>query len=163
MQEGGRAEVGSQSRSRLILAAVFVGVLLFDQLTKAWALSLLAGGRRIDLIGDLFGLELVRNPGGAFGFLPGSTMVLTVASVALVVFVAVTAWRSTQYPVLYGLILGGGTGNLVDRFARPPYSGRGWVIDFLHSSFWPTFNIADSAIVIGVVLIVVESFRSPRP
>lgn len=159
MQEGGRAEVGSQSRDHLILAAVVAAVLLVDQLSKAWALEALEGGRRIALLGDLFGLRLVRNPGGAFGFLPGSTIVLTIASMALVVFVAVTAWRSGQVPALYGLILGGGLGNIIDRFVRPPYGGKGWVIDFLQSSVWPTFNVADSAIVVGVILIVVGNFR----
>lgn len=159
MQKGGRAEVGSRSRDRLILAAVVAAVLLVDQLSKAWALEALAEGRRIALLGDLFGLQLVRNPGGAFGFLPGSTIVLTVASMVLVVFVGVTAWRKGEVPGLYGLILGGGIGNLIDRFARPPHGGKGWVIDFLQSSVWPTFNVADSAIVIGVVLIVVGSFR----
>lgn len=160
MQEGRRAEVGGQSRDRLILAAVVVAVLLLDQLSKAWALEALTRGRRIALVGDLFGLQLVRNPGGAFGFLPGSTIVLTIASMLLVVFVAVTAWRKGEVPSLYGLILGGGTGNLIDRFARPPYGGRGWVIDFFQSSVWPTFNIADTAIVVGVVLIVIGSFRN---
>lgn len=133
----------------LATAAVVVAL---DQLTKAWALSALAH-RSIHVIGPL-SLTLRRNTGSAFSLFTGSSPVLAVVAGVLgagIVIVA-TRVRSRILGVALGLVLGGALGNLADRIFR---SASGGVVDFIDFRFWPTFNVADSAIVVGVGAIVV--------
>lgn len=80
----------------------------------------------------------------------------------MAVVIVRTARRTTDRVMAYSLalVLGGAVGNLVDRFVRDPGILRGEVIDFVHLSFWPTFNLADSAITIGVLLIVVRGWKA---
>lgn len=136
-------------------------VIAADQLSKAWVVANLAYGESIPVLGDIFGIRLTTNPGGAFGLFPGATLFFFVASLAIVVVVAVWAFKDLDQPVAFGLVLGGGIGNLIDRLFRPPSPMRGRVIDFLDLSFWPTFNMADSAIVLGVIVLFVASLRKP--
>lgn len=145
------------SRSRLIVVGSATLVVLVDQLSKWWALRALANGRRIQLIGDTLELRLLHNAGSAFGLLPVKTIVITAFS--LVVLGVVTVWvlRTPFHPVVMGLVIGGGLGNIVDRLVRPPAFLSGRVVDFIALDFWPTFNLADSAIVIGVGLLLVTS------
>ena len=136
-----------------VLAVVGV-VVLADQVTKALAIASIERGEAINVF---FGLELtnVRNTGVAFGALSGSGVVVaaavTVALAALLLYFAFHAGMPGLWlPV--GLVLGGALGNLADR-AR-----INAVIDFIDPSFWPAFNLADVAIVVGVlgVLYVAE-------
>lgn len=130
--------------------------ILADQLSKRWAELALSDGRTIPLIGRYLGLRLVHNPGGAFGIFPGATVVLTVLSAVLVIGASIWAIRLGQASVRLGMIVGGGVGNLIDRFTQGPSMLDGPVTDFIASSFWPTFNIADSAIVAGVLLLLLR-------
>ena len=101
------------------------------------------------------------NPGGAFGLgrgAPGLFLVATVAIVTVLLFVAHRTEES-RWLVPLGLVLGGGLGNLADRLFRS-YDGR--VVDFIDFHVWPVFNVADSAIVIGVGLMLLLSFRTRR-
>lgn len=136
-----------------VLAMVGV-VVLVDQATKALAIASIERGEAVNVF---FGLELTnaRNTGVAFGALSGSGTVVaaavTVALAALLLYFAFHAGMPGLWlPV--GLVLGGALGNLADR-ARISA-----VIDFIDPSFWPAFNLADVAIVIGVlgVLYVAE-------
>jgi signal peptidase II len=79
----------------------------------------------------------------------------------VIVVIVRTARRlgSTGWAVSLGLLLGGATGNLVDRIFRAPGPGRGAVVDFIDFRVWPVFNLADSAIVVGGLLAVVLSMR----
>lgn len=167
MQNGRRAEVVAGSRAKVILVAVALAVAVADQVTKAWALSALSDGRRVDIAGSVLGLRLVRNSGTAFGLFQGATLLIFLAST--LVLIAVVVWglrsgkgvlRPGEGALRLGLIAGGGAGNLVDRLFRPPGPGRGEVIDFIDLSFWPTFNLADSAIVVGVILLLAGSLLS---
>ncbi len=162
MQKGGGAQVteAQSVRSKAVLLAIAVTVVLVDQATKAWAVAALGGGRRIPLIGEIFDLRLVRNPGSAFGLFKGSTMLIFVASAAITLAVIFWAAREQYASPWLGLIIGGGIGNLIDRLWRPPGGGRGEVIDFLYLSFWPTFNVADAAIVVGVSVMLILSMRA---
>lgn len=134
-------------------------VVIADQSSKAWVLANLDPGERIPLIGALFGISLTINFGGAFGMFPDAPLVFFTLSLLIVCFVAVWAWKEPEHVIPLGMVLGGGIGNLIDRVIRAPRPLRGGVVDFLDLSFWPTFNLADSAIVIGVAILFLFAFK----
>lgn len=153
-------------------------VLLLDVLTKVIAVAALEGQAPVRLLGGGIYLVLYRNPGAAFSLATGLTWLLTL--IALGVVVMIIRWaprlRSPGWAVGLGLVLGGALGNLVDRLLRDPGPLRGHVVDFLSllapdGSVWPVFNLADSAIVCGGVLLVLlaatgreyDGTRSGRP
>jgi len=129
-------------------------VVAADQVSKIWIRSHLAVGESLPETG-LFRLTHVHNTGAAFGLFQGQSFPLTivalVSAVVLLLFTPLFYYRVFAYdnwlgkPAL-GLILGGTAGNLVDRLHQ------GYVTDFIEIGVWPTFNIADSAIVVGVIL-----------
>lgn len=160
MQEGRRAAVATRDRSRAVLLLTAALTLAADQVSKQIVLGVLEPEVRVDVLGRFFGLRLTGNPGGAFGILPSSPFFFFLASVAIVGAVLLWGWRSPESPIPLGLVAGGGLGNLVDRMVRPPGMMRGQVVDFIDFSFWPTFNLADSAIVLGVALLLIAGFRS---
>lgn len=139
-----------------VLAAVAVTVLALDQVTKALALAHLTEGVRTSLVGDLLGLQLMRNPGAALSLATGMTWVFTVAAVGVSIVVVRVADRlgSRAWAVALGLLLGGAVGNLVDRLVRPPGFGVGHVVDFIAYGDLFIGNVADIAIVAAAVLIV---------
>lgn len=160
MREGGSAPVPLRRRGAL-LGVVAVVVLAADITTKCLVVAHLEGRRVIDLLGGHLLLRASRNPGAAFSFAEGATVLFTAVALAVVVFILRTArrLRSATWALSLGLLLGGATGNLVDRLLRAPGVGRGAVVDFIDFRVWPSFNIADSAIVCGGVLAVLLSVR----
>jgi signal peptidase II len=150
-------------RRRLVAALVLVAVLVLvlDQASKAWALGSLTEGERTPLLEDLFGLQLMFNPGAAFSFATGMTWIFTVAALGVVVVVVRVADRlgSRGWALGLGLLLGGAVGNLIDRLLRPPAFGRGHVVDFLAYGDLFIGNVADIAIVAAAALIVLLSAR----
>lgn len=136
-------------------------VAVLDQATKAWAVAALSDGP-VRLVGDVVQLRLTRNPGGAFSVLTGFTPLLAVLAAAMAVVIVRTTRRTADRAMAYSLalVLGGALGNLVDRLVRDPGFLRGEVVDFVKLSFWPTFNLADSAITVGVALVVLRGWRS---
>lgn len=140
----------------VVLAVVAVTVLALDQATKALALAHLTEGERTPLLGDLLGLQLMRNPGAALSLASGMTWVFTIAAVGVSVVIVRVADRlgSRAWAIALGLLLGGAVGNLVDRLARPPGFGVGHVVDFIAYGDWFIGNVADIAIVAAAVLIV---------
>ena len=156
------ASVGDRGPGRLLLLlAVAGGVLALDVVSKLVAVEELSDREPISLLGGLLTLRLVRNPGAAFGMAQGMTIVFTCVAVAVVVVILRLARRLTSawWAVALGLVLGGALGNLTDRLLRSPGPGRGHVVDFLELPRWPVFNLADSAIVVAGVLMVVLSAR----
>lgn len=140
----------------MTLVLVTIAVLVADQLSKAWALRSLTPGERTDLIGELLGFQLVFNPGAALSLATGMTWLLTLVA-AVVVVVIVRASRrigSALWAVALGLLLGGAIGNLVDRMVRDPGVARGHVVDFIAYADFFVGNVADIAIVVAAVLIV---------
>jgi signal peptidase II len=138
-------------------------IVAVDQLTKAWAVAALSDGP-VHVIGETVELELTRNSGGAFSRFQGMTSVLAVGAI-LVTFVLARVLRKTTDGVLVvalTLVLGGALGNLTDRIARSPGFLRGHVVDFVSVGWWPVFNVADSCVTIGAVLLIVRSLRAPR-
>ncbi len=156
------APVPSGGRRRLyaVMLGLAVVTLVLDQLTKVWALRSLTPGEAVDLVGDAIRLNLVRNPGAAFSLGDGSTWILTIISLTIVVWVVVGARKVGNLPwaIALGLLLGGALGNLVDRFFRPPGPGRGHVVDFIDYFGWFVGNVADIAIVVAAGIIMVLAF-----
>jgi len=147
-------------RARVGVALGVVTIVGLDQATKSWAASALAD-RPIDVIGDGVQFALTRNSGSAFSRFQGVTPILAVLAMGIAVVLARTLRRATD-PWMVGalaLVLGGALGNLIDRLARAPGFLRGEVIDFVKVGSFPVFNVADSAITIGAVLLVLRSLR----
>lgn len=144
-----------------LLAVIAIMVLMFDVITKVLGVALLEGQEPLELLGGAVYLVLIRNPGAAFSLATGYTWVLTTVAIVVVIAIIRIArrLRSTGWAVALGLILGGALGNLADRIFRSPGPFRGHVVDTVSvfapdGSFFPVFNLADSAIVIGGSLLV---------
>jgi signal peptidase II len=141
-------------------------VLVLDLLTKVLVVATIEPGEDIRVLGGLLYLTQLRNLGAAFSFAEGATVLFTLiaAVVSVVILRAARRMYSTGWAVTLGLVLGGALGNLVDRIFRAPGFLRGGVVDFLSvlapdGKVWPVFNVADSAIVCGGVLVVVLAVR----
>ncbi|WP_353889790.1 signal peptidase II [Galbitalea sp. SE-J8] len=148
------------------MLSLFVGVAIvvygLDQLAKFAITENLADGERVPLVGDLVSLHLVKNPGAAFSLLSGTTWVFAIVATAVAVFIVVFARRirSPGWAVLFGLLLGGTTGNLTDRLVREPGFGVGHVVDFVQLWGFPAiFNVADMSIVASMALFVLLTLR----
>ena len=133
-----------------------------DQVTKAVALATLEDGRSVPVIEGVLHWTLQRNSGAAFGIFQRAPALFTILAIviAVAIIVASSRVRDRLNSVALGLVLGGALGNLVDRLFRTPGPFRGRVIDFIDLRVWPTFNVADSAVVIGALLLAIASFRS---
>lgn len=152
----GARDVRHEHHVRYVVAVVVaVVVVVIDQVTKTLAVDHLT--HPVHLLGPL-SLELVFNSGIAFSL--GSGYGLPIVLIAMVALLAY-GWlrrRTITMPIAIasGLIVGGALGNLADRLFR----GRGGaVIDFIHTGFWPTFNLADSAVVCGCVMVFLIVLR----
>lgn len=140
-----------------IFAIIGLLVIVIDQVTKTLALQYLeAGGDTIPLLGSWLGLRLIHNPGAAFSIAASHTWIF---SVIAVIVVAIICWTGRQmsnrsWIIALGLIAGGAIGNLIDRIIQPPAPLRGHVVDFLNYDDLFVGNVADIAIVIGVLVVV---------
>ncbi|GAB39114.1 lipoprotein signal peptidase [Gordonia sputi NBRC 100414] len=143
----------------VLLAGIALAVIALDVITKSLVVALLDPERPVHIIGDAVTLRLVRNSGAAFSMASGYTWVLTLIALAVVVviFRFSRKLRSGWWVLGLGLVLGGAIGNLIDRIFRDPAPLRGHVVDFISVGWWPVFNVADSAVVCGAVLLVVLS------
>lgn len=159
-QDFGGTAVRVATPARIILVSAAALTVAADQITKSVAVGVLEGREPIRLIGDFLRLNVIRNPGGAFGVVRGATFLLFLVTSVIIVAVSVWAWRSQERPLLLGLVIGGGLGNIADRIVRGPASFQGHVVDFIDFSFWPTFNLADSAITVGVALLLLREVTS---
>lgn len=142
----------------LLISAV--AVVILDQITKNLALERLSD-RPVYLVHGWLDLRLVYNSGAAFGLGQGRPLLflaVTLAVVAVILYLAPRVERSAL-AVPLGMIVGGGLSNVADRVFRTS-SGR--VIDFIDLHHWPVFNLADSAIVSGVILTMLLSWTGDR-
>ncbi len=135
-----------------------------DQLSKLWIRSNLATGESLPERG-LFRLTHIHNSGAIFGLFQDQSLLLTITSlIGIIVIPLLVLFFSRRVPYLdnrlsrlaLGLLLGGTAGNLVDRLSL------GYVTDFIEIGIWPIFNIADSAVVVGVILFVYSLLRSSQ-
>ncbi|MGL4306935.1 MAG: signal peptidase II [Mycobacteriaceae bacterium] len=137
-------------------------IVCMDILTKCLAVARLENSNStIDVIGNVVRFTVVRNPGAAFSMATGMTWVLTVVAIAVVVGIVMWGRRlvSLWWVTGLALVLGGALGNLIDRFFRTPGPLQGHVVDFISVGWWPVFNIADSSIVCGALLMVGLSLK----
>ncbi|MFC0313779.1 signal peptidase II [Gordonia phosphorivorans] len=141
----------------LYLAVIAVAAYLADLLTKTLAVRYLDPADPVEIVGDFVTLHLLRNSGAAFSMATGYTWVLTIVAVIVVGVIIRFSSRlgSLGWAIGLGLVLGGALGNLTDRMFRAPGPLRGHVVDFFSVGAWPVFNVADSAVVCGAILLVV--------
>ncbi len=166
-----RAEQSTRAGHRAVpwLAVTAVLVLLADVATKTAAVRALTDHPPVRLFGGALYLTLARNHGAAFNLAEGYTAVLTAVAVGVIVVIVRFArrLRSRPWAVALGLILGGAAGNLVDRIFRQPAPFRGAVVDFISlfdpaGQVWPIFNVADSALCVGVALAIILEVTGRR-
>jgi len=147
-------------------------VLFFDQITKYWITDISGYERGVyppyggqEIIGGVFNLVYSINPGAAWGILAGHGWIFII--IAVLALLGIFLFRTQleldriPYQIVYGLIIGGIIGNTIDRVRF------GYVIDFLDVDLqfyrWPTFNIADSGIVVGTMWMIIFSQFLDRP
>lgn len=142
-----------RTKSVLFLTALLIAAA--DQLTKTWIRSNLAHGQAIPESG-FFQITHVQNSGAAFGLLTDQSVLLAVVAIIGVILLLVYALflhhrllflNTVPGSLALGLILGGTIGNLIDRMLR------GYVTDFISVGIWPDFNIADSAVTVGAIIV----------
>jgi signal peptidase II len=151
-------------RSRAALTLFLVALVTFgvDRITKIWAASTLPDGP-IDVVPGVLTLRFTTNSGGAFSIGQRAPWFFVGVTAVVVVIILATSFRHTSRIVgaSLGLVLGGAIGNLTDRALRGP-GLRGRVVDFIDLHVWPVFNLADSAIVIGAIVLALTGLRD-RP
>lgn len=152
------ASLPRQPRRQVLVRAAIVALLVvaLDQLTKRWMTAWI--GPEADrharwLVSDTVGIEYVRNTGAAFGLFQGNPELLTAVAILVtagLVWLVLLEVSSPGWAMLtIGLLVGGSTGNLIDRVAN------GYVTDFFAFGPWPRFNIADTAITVGITVFAV--------
>lgn len=161
----GRGEKPRGRRRIAALLGVAALVYVLDLISKIIVVAKLEHEPPIEVIGTLLQFHAVRNPGAAFGMGAGLTVVFTAIMVTVIVVILRLARKlySTPWAIALGLLLGGATGNLTDRVFRSPGVFQGEVVDFIAPAHFAVFNLADSAIVCGGILIVILSFRGLDP
>jgi len=144
----------------LFITAFFV--LVIDQISKQFVLKYLDYSQPIKIIENFFYLNHVHNPGAAFGIFPNSRTFFIIFALVTIIVLIFYCFKKTPakniHKIIFGLIIGGAIGNLIDRIRF------GYVIDFLDFYFgkfhYPTFNIADSCICIGIGLVMLYLLRN---
>lgn len=174
-------EVSSTPRQRIILGCGVGLLIVLDQLTKFFVRQSFSLGESVRVLGDFFRLTYIHNPAGAFGIAFVHPAVYFIASAVIAILISISLYR---HPILrswsvwgLALVLGGAVGNLIDRVLL------GEVVDFLDCEFfditlrafsfwfihfpgytmtrWPIFNVADSAVTVGIVLLILSTWLDP--
>lgn len=149
-----------------IVLAMAVGVLVVDQLVKAWVVAgikprLESGEGPIVLLGGFLKFTYLENTGAAFSMGAGYTWIFSIVAVVVAIVIVRTSRRlgSVAWAVALGGLLGGLLGNLTDRLTRPPSPGMGYVVDFIALPNFAVFNIADMFITGSAALMVILALR----
>ena len=161
------AERGAAGRPRWgLFVGLAAGIVAVDQLVKAWigGAGVLVVGQPVQVIGDLLRITVTHNQGALFGLFQGSAQLFAVVSLAVlgvIVWYHARAGRSLLVSIALGLLLGGAIGNLIDRLRL------GYVIDFVDAGIgsvrFYTFNVADSAISLAILLLILLALWPNRP
>lgn len=146
-------------RRTVLLLSIAAVILVLDLATKLWAVEALSGREPLRLAGGALYLTLARNTGAAFSLGTDFTVIITVIMITVIAGILYISRKvlSTPWAWALGLILGGASGNLIDRLFRHPGPFRGAVVDFFsvldpYGQFFPIFNVADICIVCGGIL-----------
>ena len=137
----------------MLFFTVALVVFVLDRLTKNIVTATVPYGTEVSVIDHVVGITNIRNAGAAFGFAPVGPWFFLVAAVAVSIVLVVYVMRSPgdlSGDTVFGLIVGGALGNAFDRILN-----GGGVTDFVNFHFWPVFNLADSAVSVGVALLIV--------
>lgn len=163
LQAAGRALPLNKPRAGQLLL-VALGILALDQLTKSIVVSQMFEGQSIPVVDGILHWTFVRNPGAAFSLFTELPWLFTILATAISTWIIATANRPKDRinMLAFGAVLGGAVGNLVDRVVREPKLFQGHVVDFIDVRVWPTFNVADSAVVVGAITLVVASWLEER-
>jgi signal peptidase II len=149
-------DIAGRRRHVGVLVAVAAFVIAADAISKIIVVAKLSGRAPVRLLDGLLTLDYTRNAGAAFSIGTGATYLFGIVAIAVIVVILRTSRRlfSRPWAVVLGLLLGGATGNLIDRLVRSPGVLRGHVVDWIQLPHFAVFNLADSAISIGGVLAV---------
>ncbi len=142
-----------------MIPIIVLTVIFLDQLTKFLITRNLLYNQSIPVIKGIFNLTLIHNRGAAFGLLKNQVPLFistSVFAIILIYFSLKNNKHRKSYSVSLALILAGALGNLIDRLFF------GYVIDFLDFRIWPVFNVADSAITIGAILLALSILLEPK-
>ncbi|MFF8768752.1 signal peptidase II [Kitasatospora sp. NPDC015120] len=163
--EAAPAEEPKGPRRIGVLLIIALLAFLIDLGSKLLVVARLENHAAIKVIGDVVTFQVIRNSGAAFGMGQALTVVFTMIASAVIVVIWRIARRlySLPWAIALGLLLGGALGNLTDRLFRSPGVFRGHVVDFISVQHFAVFNLADSAIVCGGILVVLLSFRGSNP
>jgi signal peptidase II len=153
------------TRKIAVLLAVAALAYLLDVISKVLVVAKLEHHEPVNLLGDWLRLDAIRNRGAAFSMGQAYTVIFTVIAVAVIVVIVRLSRKlySLPWAIALGLLLGGAFGNLTDRIFRSPGVFQGAVVDFISPKHFAVFNLADSAIVCGGILIVLLSFWGLDP
>jgi len=152
----------SRSQADIFLSLIITAsIVFFDRITKIFLSDLLSYGESIPVIPRVLHMTLVHNTGIAFGFFKDQGYVFIVIPVMAIILLVFNIYYYRQnnealsriYIIAFSLVLGGAIGNLIDRILY------GYVIDFIDFRIWPVFNIADSAITIGAMIVAIKCFQ----
>ena len=136
----------------MLFFTVALVVFVLDRLTKNVVTSSVPYGTEVSVIDHVVGITNIRNAGAAFGFAPVGPWFFLLAAMAVSIGLVVYVMRKPgdlSGDTVFGLIVGGALGNAFDRIIN-----GGGVTDFINFHFWPVFNLADSAVSIGVALLI---------
>lgn len=158
--------LGLHRRVLVALAVTSLLIVVFDQLSKAWAVAVMepriaSGEGPIYLVGTLLRFTYTENSGAAFGLGAGYTWIFTIVAIVVGIVIVRFARTITSMPwaLALGGLLGGLLGNLIDRLTRPPSPGMGSVVDFIGLPNFPVFNVADMAITVSAISMVFLAWR----
>jgi signal peptidase II len=157
------------TRARVVELLAALAVVAADQATKAWVVASIVGGERREVVRGFFELTHLLNPGGVWGvgreLPPGPRAAVFLLLPVIVTVLAV--WHSWNLPAgarwrraAIALVVGGATGNLIDRLRLEPPAVIDFLLFHLGSFTWPAFNVADSAICVGFGILLVSSFAA---
>jgi signal peptidase II len=147
-----------------LLIGMAAFVIAADAISKAIVVAKMPTRLPIRLLGGLLTITYTRNGGAAFSIGTSMTIVFTLIAAGVIVYVlrAARNLRSIGWAIALGLLLGGATGNLLDRIFRAPAPFQGHVVDWIQLPHWPVFNLADSSICCAGVLVVLLALRGIR-
>ena len=149
---------------KVVFGLIGLLIVVADQLSKAWIRTNLLEGQSLFETG-FFRITRLHNTGAAFGLFQGQSLLLTVITLIVVAILLVYGFIVYhRFPLFgnlldqfaFGLVMGGAVGNLIDRIRLS------YVIDFIDFGFWPTFNIADSAVTVGVIILICSLLHLAR-
>ena len=144
----------------MLMSIIAFIILLLDQSTKHYVLTRMSPSQTIPVFQNYFHITFVKNAGAAFGIFQNQRIFFILITVVVVIIILLAYWKLARDQNIYltialGLQLGGALGNFIDRVRF------GYVIDFLDFRIWPVFNVADMAIVGGVILLIWQILVNP--